>query len=30
MHISMYWDNDVTSKESNLPSDLATRSFFLF
>jgi len=28
MHISIHWDNDVTSGESNHPSDLGTRSFF--
>jgi len=27
MHISIHWDNDVTSGESNHPSDLVTRSF---
>ena len=27
MHISIHWDNDVTSRESNHPSDLVTRSF---
>ena len=30
MHISMHVDNDVTSGESNNPSDLVTRSFFGF
>ena len=30
MHISIHWDNDVTSGESNDPSDLVTRSFFGF
>ena len=30
MHISIHWDNDVTSGESNHPSDLVTRSFFGF
>jgi len=29
MHISIHWDNDVTSVESNHPSDLVTRIFFL-
>ena len=29
MHISMHLDNDVTSGESNHPSDLVTRIFFL-
>jgi len=27
MHISLHLDNDVTSWESNHPSDLVTRSF---
>jgi len=27
MHVSIYWDNDVTSGESKHPSDLVTRSF---
>jgi len=27
MRISIHWDNDVTSWESNYPSDLVTRSF---
>jgi len=27
MHIYIHWDNDVTSGESNHPSDLVTRSF---
>jgi len=27
MHIFIHWDNDVTSGESNHPSDLVTRSF---
>jgi len=27
MHISIHWDNDVTSGESNHPSDLVTRGF---
>jgi len=27
MHISIQWDNDVTSGESNHPSNLVTRSF---
>ena len=27
MHISIHWDNDVTSGESKHPSDLVTRSF---
>jgi len=30
MHISIHWDNDVTSGESNHPSDLVTRRFFGF
>ena len=30
MHIYIHWDNDVTSGESNHPSDLVTRSFFGF
>jgi len=30
MHISIHWDKDVTSGESNYPSDLVTRSFFGF
>jgi len=30
MHISVHLDNDVTSGESNHPSDLAIRSFFGF
>ena len=29
MHISIHWDNDVASGESNHPSDLVTRRFFL-
>ena len=28
MHICIHLDNDVTSGESNHPSDLVTRSFF--
>jgi len=28
MHISVHLDNDVTSGESNHPSDLVTRRFF--
>ena len=28
MHISIHLDNDVTSGESNHPSDLVSRSFF--
>jgi len=27
MHISIHWDNVVTSGESNHPSDLVTGSF---
>ena len=27
MHICLHLDNDVTSRESNHPSDLVTRSF---
>jgi len=27
MHIYVHWDNDLTSGESNHPSDLVTRSF---
>jgi len=30
MHISLHWDNDITSVESNHLSDLVTRSFFGF
>jgi len=30
MHISIHLDNDVTSGESNHPSDLLTRRFFEF
>ena len=30
MHISIHWDNDVTSGESNHPSDLVTRTKFFF
>jgi len=30
MHISIHWDNDVTSEESNHPSVLVNRSFFGF
>jgi len=30
MHISVHLDNDVTSGESNHPSDLVTRRFFGF
>jgi len=30
MHISIDWDNDITSGESNHPSDLVTWSFFGF
>jgi len=30
MHISIHLDNDITSGESNHPSDLVTRSFFGF
>jgi len=30
MHVRLHLDNDVTSRESNHPSDLVTRSFFGF
>jgi len=30
MHISIHWDNDVNSEESNHPSDLVTGNFFGF
>jgi len=30
MHIYIHWDNDVTSRESNHPSNLVTWSFFGF
>jgi len=30
MHISIHWENDVTSGELNHPSDLMTRSLFGF